>query len=91
VFKLVTDELEPEPEPEPAVVSAAVDGPTWGGVPPKNTSSTFLKFSARSIPPSNAPVPQGGLWHPRFTMPLTPSMNPVPVIPSSTNLRSSVV
>lgn len=39
-----------------------VDGvfdPTWGGEPSKNTPSTFLKFSARSQPPSTAPVPHG--------------------------------
>lgn len=32
-----------------------------------------------------------GLWQPRLTIPLTPSMKLVPVIPPSTNFFSSVV
>lgn len=55
-------ELEPAELTEPFVkpfADASEDGVTWGMVSPKKASRTFLKFSALSMPPSNAPVPQG--------------------------------
>jgi len=78
-------------ESEVSDVSVTVIGAvTCGITPPKKASSTLLKLSLRSILPSSSPVPHGGLWQPRLTIPLTASMKLVPVIPPSTKLRSSV-
>lgn len=49
-----------------------------------NAFSTFSTLARRSARPSTGPVPQGGSWQPRLTIPDTPSTKLASVMPPST-------